>query len=132
MFSYELEKFRTHVGGMLSEFLSSITYLENIGLFDLLRLKGNPSIAKDANAMAMEGARAAGYAECLNDITYFKELYLETLSGGARPDMDFGVLEALVSNNEITKEEADAIKRGESPDYDSIAKRINATKRAGT
>jgi len=100
--------------GIVQEINTLTIQLRSYGMFsallDLASLKsGERSLLKNNNN-AERAAWHDGYVEALRDVFYFSDLV--SLREGVvrdKPAMDYGALNKLLSNNEITKEEYDTI-----------------------
>ena len=120
----------------LSDYTNGMSYLFQSGIFDFLKDKARPRIindGSDANSMAAQAARSAGYFEALEDLFYFRELYLEQGQAAEQVPMEFGGLDKAVNLGDLEELEKDAIRRNEPVDYESARKRfIDATLKTGT
>lgn len=104
----------------LGVYSSGVSHLYASGIVDFLREKAKCRFAPnlELHSTALEGARSAGYQEALEDIFEFADRYLTpTLGAEGTPKMEFGALDALIESGDLTKEEADAIRRDTPVDY---------------
>lgn len=107
---------------------TSISEMISSGLFTFLRERAIPVIHDrgiNINSMAVEGARSAGYNECLDDILNFRERYILSKEVFDTLSLNYGGTELAVGKGDILKEEADAIRLDKS--YDPTYA-INSTK----
>jgi hypothetical protein len=73
----------------------------------------HPTTPNYLEVQAMQTAWSAGYNQCLDDIMLFRERFLEADLEKNPPKMSFGGLDFAVFKEDLTKEEADAIRSGE-------------------
>lgn len=105
----------------LSLYIEGIQLLQQSGIVQFLRLFSRPVIYKngiDIAVNATEAARSAGFNDCLDCLLMFQEAFLRK-PDEVSPDlrMDFNGLERAKARNDLTEEEANAIRSGKSPDY---------------
>ncbi len=82
--------------------------------------------------MASQASYSAGYFQALDDLMNFRENILDAGQISTKtPEADYGALQTLVDSGEITKEEADALRTGSTPDYSKFTKR-NEPRAAGS
>src|SRR5438477_445228 len=99
----------------LDEYGSGISALKRSGVFDVLRLLGQPHIVfdgKDVNALAAQAARSVGWNAAINTLLSFEKLVEDAVTPKSSPTMGYGGLEAAVKRGDLLKEEADAIQSG--------------------
>lgn len=106
----------------LAFYNEGILSLEKSRLFEFLRAAHVPELIQNGANVHMSAASAAfsaGYSRALDDIMDFRE-FLEEYSRpkAAPPRPDYGGLDLAVENKHLTKEEADAIRRGHTIRYD--------------
>lgn len=79
--------------GPLSK-IESYTYeLKLLGFYDFFQKRGRPYIGaneSDAQALATQAARSAGYLDALEDIFNFKERFAPTSTAKIPVDPDYG------------------------------------------
>jgi len=97
----------------LEIFLAAVSQIRGIGAEAMLLELSNVNSAPAAvpNLTEHGQLRAAwrdGYYECLKDIFRFRERYVDTEPAKTRQP-DFAAGEALIRNNDITKEEYESI-----------------------
>lgn len=98
-------------------YLQAMSTLNQSGVLDFLKEHGSvkaihPSSVNYVDAQAAAANQAIGYNECLSDLIYFKERFLTQNSDPtAGRKMDFGGIDRLVESNDLTKEEADALRQ---------------------
>lgn len=111
----------------LHQFNTGMSSLFQSGVFDVLREIGKCRILElgaNAQVLATQAARSAGYNEALDDLMYFRETYFEKDNAVPTPPAEYGGLDAALLRGDLEKEEADAIRLGKnlSPaDYASIS-----------
>lgn len=105
---------------VLESYRSGMNSLFQAGIVDALRVLGRPKRYANGQShivMASEGAWSAGWNDCLEALLYFEQLYLTDGTAVPNVRMDFGSLTRAVANGELNQEEADAIRRGDTPKY---------------
>lgn len=103
----------------LDEYGSGIAALKRSGIFEALRLLGQPHLVfdgKDANALASQASRSVGWNAAINTLLSFEALIDEAVTAKTSPTMGYGGLEAAVKRGDLLQEEADAIKFGRGVD----------------
>lgn len=73
---------------------------------------------------AASAANASGYNAALDDLVLFQERYLTQQVTG-KLEMNYGSVETALQLGDITKEEADAIRSGESVNYEALQRKLN-------
>lgn len=93
-------------------YLDGMSLLQQSGIFSVLRKEGQCFFAasETPEAVGLRGAWSAGFNEALDTLFNFKEIFLD-VHKAAMPRMDFGSLSRALDNEDITKEEADAIRK---------------------
>lgn len=86
-------------------------------VYDFLREIGrpkdiHPSVPNYLEVQAMQTAWSVGYNQCLDDIMLFRERFLEADLNKTPPKMSFGGLDVALSREDLTPEEANAIRDG--------------------
>lgn len=99
----------------LPSYLQAMSLLNSSYVLDFLMEKGRatPVLPGTPNYVEFQNAefnRSIGYNQCLNDLINFKELFLESLQPTQLGPMDYGATEKLQNQDDITKEEADALR----------------------
>lgn len=92
----------------------AVKILEDAGILNYLRLQGQANIidaGRNASANAAEGARAAGYSQCLFDIQFFRELYLSHVERPESIKANYGATRRMIESGDYTKEELDEYSR---------------------
>lgn len=100
----------------VDDYANGVASFKRCGIFDVLRLLGQPQIpfdGKDVQALATQAARSAGWNAAINILLSFEQLIDEAVTPVTSPQMRYGGLEAAVKSGDILKEEADAIRRGQ-------------------
>lgn len=92
----------------------AVDILEEIGFLDFLRERAQPiiiNLGKDVHTNAAQGMRSAGYFDCINDLIYFKDRYLQEdpASKLDKLNPDYGAADDSIKKGYLTKEEADGI-----------------------
>lgn len=102
--------------GFLTVFYRGMGELLASGVFNFLKEKGR--VRPVTTDLALEAARSMGYNECLDDLFLFKELYLaDAPKAQDVARRDFGALNIAESKGDLTKEETDAIRSGNTIQY---------------
>lgn len=100
----------------LQFYLAGMSNLYQSKIFDFLRELGRArllGIGENETAMASQASYSIGYNQCLEDLFYFKEKFLDTAVPESASTMpDYGGLDVALKNGDITQHEYDAIKRG--------------------
>lgn len=105
----------------IEAYRAGINSLFQAGVIDALRALGRPLRRKegaDHIQMASEASWSVGWNDCLDTLLYFAERHLNTEEEKPNVRMDFGSIDKAVLSGDLTKEEADAIRRGKSINYD--------------
>lgn len=108
----ELARFRANASAVTA-YKEGIHLLRSSGLIDLLRIFARPyTVDGGANPYmaAHNGAKMEGYQQCLDDLIYFEEKYLQEKLSSKLPIADFGGLASAVAQKKITLEEAKKIR----------------------
>jgi hypothetical protein len=112
-------------------YLDGLRKLFDSGVITALRAIGRPQrVARGTSleTMASEGSYSAGFNDAIDCLLYFKELYLDRSKPEfSMPRLGFGALEELLARGDISKDESDAIKRGEPVKYDAAKHTNNLT-----
>lgn len=100
---------------VLSVHAQALYSLQQIGFLDWLEEQGRPYIqgnGSDAQAMATQAARSAGYFECFTNLVEFEDKYYkENKKQEVLLSPDYGGYDLAVEQGYMTKEEADELKR---------------------
>jgi len=116
MFKRLLSELRT--AKSTSAFLGQIQEaLRSSRLYEILREIGrakdiHPSTPNYLEVQSMQTAWSVGYNQCLDDIMLFRQKYLEADLEKTPPTMSFGGLDVALYKDDLTKEEANAIRSG--------------------
>ena len=100
-------------------YAEGMSALHRSGIFEILRLIGQPLIVHDGtnpNSMAVQAARSVGWNGAINTLLNFKEVLIDAVKEQANPAPGFSGLDAAVLRGDLLKEEADAIRIGKRPD----------------
>lgn len=103
-------------------------FLKNSGVLDFLKTKSSPRLVGfgvEPHVQATYAAWSAGYMECLEDLMHFQDKFLNTDTEDERASavsraMTSNSLKLALDNNDITKEEYDAIIAGRNPTFRPI------------
>lgn len=120
MIKKELEKL-IKKQDFLDHYREGVAELFKSGIFDVLRLLGQPSLVydgKDQSAMAAQAARSVGWNAAINTILNFEDILIEVQNSNKTPTKSFDGLELAVVRGDLLKEEADAIRNGSTPNPD--------------
>lgn len=102
--------------GSIAIYEDGMSLLFKSGVISYLYERAMPQIIRegtDVQVMATQAARSAGYSEALADLINFVEKFINVSDNSKIPvRADFGALTASVKKGDLTKEEADAIIRG--------------------
>ena len=74
----------------------------------------HPSTPNYLEVQAMQTAWSVGYNQCLDHIMLFRETFIEADIKSDPPKMSFGGLDLAIFKEDLTKEEAHAIRSGKS------------------
>jgi len=101
----------------VSAMLDIAAILRESRVYEFLREVGrskdiHPSAPNYLSLQAMQTAWSSGYNQCLDDIMLFRERFLEADLEKTPPKMSFGGLELAVFKNDLTEEEANALRSG--------------------
>lgn len=110
-----LEKLRGSAA-LLKMYNDGMIGLRDSGVLEILKERARCAVipAATPNYVDVQAAAAnqsIGYARALDELYYFRELFLET-EQRQQARADFGSLDFAVSRGDITQEEADAIRTG--------------------
>ena len=105
--------------GTAGEVLAAQTALVSSRAYEFLREIGrakdiHPATPNYLEVQAMQSAWSVGYNQCLDDIMLFRERFLEADLDQNPPKMSFGGLDLALFKDDLTKEEANAIRSGKS------------------
>lgn len=99
----------------LSLYLDGMSKLYSSGILEFLREKAMTRLSNEGsnpNIAVAQAYRHSGYAECIDDLFNFKELYLDKVQS-ASPQPMFGAVELALSRGDITEKEADDLRSRE-------------------
>lgn len=87
------------------------------GILELLREIGRarairPETPNYLEVQAMQTAWSSGYNQCLDDIMLFRQRFLEAETEKDHPIMGFGGIDFALEKDDLTKEEAKALRDG--------------------
>lgn len=93
--------------------------LRESSVYEFLREVGraravHPSTPNYVDVQAQQTAWSDGYNQCLDDIMMFRDRFLEANAEQTLPKMGFGGLEYALFKDDLTMEEANAIRTGKS------------------
>lgn len=102
--------------GTAAKVLEAQSSLRSSAVYEFLREVGrpkdiHPTTPNYLEVQAMQTAWSVGYNQCLDDIMMFRERFLEADIERNPPKMNFGGLDIALFKEDLTKEEADAIRR---------------------
>lgn len=121
----EKEHLLRNVEQNLTDYVEAVDALIRIGVIALLRAKARPhrhDRGADQNIMASEASYYAGCNDIIDELLEIKENYFLNRDGGPeRPPLTYGAIDALLEKGEITKEEADDLRAGNTHKYDLSA-----------
>lgn len=98
----------------LKRYFSGINDLYASGVFSFIRAMGRvhlPISNPKMETTALEGAYSAGFQDALDILLNFKEKVLDSKIGEKSIRATFGAIDKLLREGDITKEEADELKR---------------------
>lgn len=103
--------------GVISE---AIGQLQLTGVIEILKTQAQPVFipSKTENFLETKACQydyLRGYHTALFNLLNFKDVFLSETTGPDAPQFDFGAIDMLQASGALTKEEADAIRRGEEP-----------------
>ena len=87
----------------------------------------HPSTPNYLEVQAMQTAWSVGYNQCLDHIMMFREVFIEADLEKTPPKMSFGGLDLALSKEDLTKEEADAIRSGKPVPRTNTKRRSSKT-----
>ena len=92
---------------------TGMSFIYRSGLLTALKEFGRPVVGRNdsVTAQAYEAARAYGYQQCLDDLLYFRERYIDN-QPEIKVKADYGGLDLAVERGDITEGERDAIRNG--------------------
>lgn len=102
---------------LVAAYSQAMSLLNESGVLDILRDNGRvgpvspetPHYVEYQNALANW---SLGYNTCMDQLLYFREIFLEKDSYKDKMQMDFGSLDSAVEKGDLTQGEADAIRNG--------------------
>lgn len=105
--------------GLITAYLDAMSALQRTGIISFLRAWGRVSYGRKSTVeeVALEGARAAGFQECLDLLFNFEEKFLRPTPTMNAVPVDYGGLTQAVRKGDLTKEEADAIRARSADTY---------------
>lgn len=105
----------------LASIADCMTTLQNIGFLKYARMYFKPALAVSTSETiekaALDGAYTAGANDALDLLENFVAICRTVEQTPLAPRADFGSIDTLLKTGQITKDEYDAIKRGERPNY---------------
>lgn len=124
-----LNDIRTRVSVVAQQMTEVVSLLMQSGVLEFLRERSSAVVMHGEHSIekaALAAARSAGYAECLQDILYFKEKYLsDTGPSSAKLEMSFGAKDRVLTRGDLTKDDLHGI---ESEQSDTAAAKKFITK----
>lgn len=105
--SRELKAFRDNAAAR-DLYSKGVALLRQSGIFNMLRVLARPfaiDSGANPNQSAYMAAFVEGYNTCLDDITYFEEMYLGDISQVKGAKADFGAMKLAMSKGYITEED---------------------------
>lgn len=88
-----------------------IALLKKSGIFDFLRIFSQPVLkdgGRDIASAAAQAAHSNGYNKCIDDLTFFNELYLKPVDARKTTRLDFGGRALAIARGDILPGELDA------------------------
>lgn len=103
----------------LDLYSEGMSALYRSGIFDVMRLLGQPELVhegKDANSMAAQAAKAVGWNAAINTLLNFEDILIEIATPSKSPSVQFDGLSLAISKGDLLEGEADALRNGRKPD----------------
>lgn len=111
MLKKELEILRARED-TLTQYNIAVDALYRSGVLNFLRALGR--VTKDkadtVDKLALDGAYAAGFQDCLDMIVNFREEFLTPKTADVRVPADYGGLKAAVERGDLSTEEAEYVR----------------------
>lgn len=104
----------------LGIYMQALGMLKQSGILEHLQEIGKPRIiemGKDINMQATQAAWSAGFNDCLELLTNFKEIHFEATKEQLQPL--YGANKMALERGDLTQEEVDAINSGRNPTYNT-------------
>jgi len=117
----------------LDLYSEGMSALYRSGIFDIMRLLGQPELVhegKDVNSMAAQAAKAVGWNAAINTLLNFEDILIQLKTPSKSPSVQFDGLALAVAKGDLLEGEADAIRNGRKPDpsvYKPIPTRTNGS-----
>lgn len=107
---------------ILVAYNQAITILQNAGILDVLLQRASASSIPPNNGnytseLIVEYGRSTGYRQCLDDLLFFRERFLEAPQEISVQTPDFLGVASALGKGDITQGELDAIRTNSKPDY---------------
>lgn len=98
-------------------FLRAMSTLHSSGVLEFLRERGQVRATSESstNYVAAQAAKAnfsLGYNQALNELVYFRELFLNTPDMSTQAPIDFGAMNRVLENGDLEPEEIEALRHG--------------------
>jgi hypothetical protein len=98
-------------------FLRALSTLHSTGVLEFLRERGQVRATSESsiNYVAAQAAKAnfsLGYNQALNELSYFRELFLTHPDMSTQAPIDFGALDKALQNGDLEPEEIEALQHG--------------------
>ncbi len=94
--------------GFMQKYSALKELLRSSNIINILRQFGRPVISEGGSNIyrtATQAAFSAGYNQALDDILYFKELYMQETTKTNNVKAHFGALDIALSKGDLTKED---------------------------
>jgi len=100
--------------GGLARHQQAIATLIEIKFLDFLKERARPQIEGihgDTQSLATQAARSFGYLECIEDLTHFKEKFLQEFQEKPKVPLDYGGSKTAIAEGYLTPEEITKLKQ---------------------
>ena len=99
-------------------FLRALSTIYSTGVLEMLRERGRVRLALDSSpnyteVQSVRAAWSAGYNQALDELVYFRELFMSTADSGKGASMDFGSMEKTLQNGDLEPSEIEALQHGQ-------------------
>lgn len=103
---------------IFDSFLRALSTLHSTGVIEMLRERGQvrPTAENSPNYQAAQAAKAnwsLGFNRAIDELIYFRDLFLSDNTTNTQPPPEFGSLERAVEVGDLTEEEANAIRNND-------------------
>jgi hypothetical protein len=99
-------------------FLRALSTLNSTGVLEFLRERGQVRATSESsvNYVAAQAAKAnfsLGYNQALNELVYFRELFLAHPDISTQAPIDFGAMNKVLESGDLEPEEIEALRNGQ-------------------